>query len=75
MHGVWKETFNHRAWYFILSHTHICTHSISCALYLINNISSQDGQTALDLATSSGHTGVVKLLVDSGAPIDNKCKY
>ena len=35
---------------------------------------SQDGQTALHLASNSHHTDVVKLLVDSGAQIDNKDK-
>ena len=34
--------------------------------------SSQGGWTALHLASSIGHTDVVKLLVDSGAQIDNK---
>ena len=34
--------------------------------------SSQDGQTALHHASSSGHTDVVELLVDSGAQIDNE---
>ena len=37
-------------------------------------LSSQDGQTALRCASSSGHTDVVKLLVDSGAHINNKDK-
>ena len=36
--------------------------------------SSQDGQTALHHASSSGRTDMVKLLVDSGAQIDNKDK-
>ena len=34
--------------------------------------SSQDGQTALHHASRSGQTDVVKLLVDSGAHLDNK---
>ena len=34
--------------------------------------SSQGGQTALHRASSSGHTGVVELLVDSGAQLDHK---
>ena len=34
-------------------------------------LSSQDGRTALHRASISGHTDVVKLLVDSGAHIDN----
>ena len=34
--------------------------------------SSQDGQTALHYASRSGHTDVVKLLVESGAQLDNK---
>ena len=34
----------------------------------------QDGQTALHRASSSGHTDVVKLLVDSGAQINIKDK-
>ena len=40
----------------------------------INNVSSQDGQTALHCASSTGHNDVVKLLVDSGAQCDNKDK-
>ena len=40
----------------------------------MNNVSSQDGQTALHRASKSGHTDVVKLLVDYGAQIDNKTK-
>ena len=38
----------------------------------MNNVSSQYGRTALQHASHSGHTDVVKLLVDSGAKIDNK---
>ena len=38
----------------------------------MNNVSSQRGRTALHLASSHGHTDVVKLLVDCGAQIDNK---
>ena len=38
----------------------------------MNNVSSQFDQTALYYASISGHTDVVKLLVDSGAQIDNK---
>ena len=37
----------------------------------MNHVSSQNGRTALHHASSSGHTDVVKLLVDSGAQIDN----
>ena len=47
---------------------------LSIPKFSLNNISSQDGQTALHYASSSGHTDVVKLLVDSGAQIDNKNK-
>ena len=45
----------------------VCFISVS-----INNVSLQFGQTALHRASSSGHTGVVKLLVESGAQVDNK---
>ena len=38
----------------------------------MKNVSSQYGQTALQRASSYGHADVVKLLVDSGAQIDNK---
>ena len=38
----------------------------------MHNVSSQYGQTALQRASYSGHTDVVKLLVDSGAQIDNE---
>ena len=38
----------------------------------MKNVSSQYGQTALQRASYSGHTDVVKLLVDSGAQIDNE---
>ena len=43
-------------------------------MFSLNNVSSQDGRTALHHASSSGHTDVVKQLVDSGAQIDNKDK-
>ena len=38
------------------------------------HVSSQDDQTALYHASISGYTDVVKLLIDSGAQIDNKDK-
>ena len=40
----------------------------------MNIVSSQDGQTALHQASSSGNTDLVKLLVDFGAQLDNKDK-
>ena len=50
-------------------HAHKCTHTLS-----LNNVSLQDGQTLLHCASISGRTDMVKLLVDSGAQIDNKDK-
>ena len=56
-------------------HTHVHTHTLS-ALYFyfvtrfsLINVSSQDGRISLHYASSSGHTGVVKVLVDSGAQL------
>ena len=47
---------------------------LSIPKFSLNNVFSQNGWTALRRASSSGHTDVVKLLVDSGAQIDNKDK-
>ena len=56
---------------FLFSQTHtqsVCTNNClnkQCFSH------AQDGETALEIASSSGHTDVVKLLVDYGAQIDN----
>ena len=43
-----------------------CFHILSTLCFIL----SQDGWTALMLASDSGHTDVVKLLLSSGAQVD-----
>ena len=48
-----------------------------CKTYAIIRLSPQDCQTALMLASDSGHTEVVQLLLSSGAKVDvqNKVRH
>ena len=43
-------------------------HIISCLLYIL----TQDGYTALILASNKGRKGVVKFLIEMGAEIEAK---
>ena len=60
----------------VLMYTRTHTHTLSLPLLSLtvsmDNVSSQYSQTALHHASSSGHTDVIKQLVDCGAQIDNK---
>ena len=63
-------------WEFIDSiNNSICV--LFCETFAIIRLSPQDCQTALMLASDSGHTEVVQLLLSSGAKVDlqNKVRH
>ena len=55
-------------------HSIVCCHVHSCDNIYFLILSPQDGQTALMLASDSGHIVVVQLLLSNGAQVDMQDK-